>query len=179
MDRHVRNTFLLDYTLTQMKVLEPETSVFSSKTHPRLHQEEDGHPRNASPKENGSTNNSLSDNNIKVPTALASEVSEPASLKKRKSSKSKKKQRCDSNQRIAADKFKFYFVVELKLYLSCGNVQLSICFLAKILSVLGSQVVLRFESSACLVYCQQCAKSYLKNSTESFFFINNVIKPWF
>ncbi|XP_039142084.1 transducin beta-like protein 3 [Dioscorea cayenensis subsp. rotundata] len=93
MDRHVRNTFLLDYTLTQMKVLEPETSVFSSKTHPRLHQEEDGHPRNASPKENGSTNNSLSDNNIKVPTALASEVSEPASLKKRKSSKSKKKQR--------------------------------------------------------------------------------------
>lgn len=76
-----------------MKVLEPETSVFSSKTHPRLHQEEDGHPRNASPKENGSTNNSLSDNNIKVPTALASEVSEPASLKKRKSSKSKKKQR--------------------------------------------------------------------------------------
>ncbi|KAJ0989940.1 hypothetical protein J5N97_008296 [Dioscorea zingiberensis] len=91
MDRLVRSTFLLDYTLSQMSVLEPKTGVLSSKTEPRLRHEEGRHHQNALPEENVPTN-THSDNGIEEQTKLP---------KKLKSSKSKKRSRQESEISIA------------------------------------------------------------------------------
>ncbi|KAG1331252.1 transducin beta-like protein 3 [Cocos nucifera] len=87
-DRLVRSTFLLDYILTKMSVIDPETGTLPTKPESVLLSENDLKVERGLPKMNDQTDNTYeSGHNNQI---LVSEIEEKVASKKRKSSKSKR-----------------------------------------------------------------------------------------
>lgn len=90
-DRLVRSTFLLDYILTGMSVIDPEGGTLPSKDEEPLFPSENGvQDNNLLPKNSRLVNTTSSENASKDQVLISSDTEVKASSKKRKASKSKR-----------------------------------------------------------------------------------------